>query len=283
MLHILRATPRGLSAATRIGALVIGLGGFATGLLMGQEQDPRPGGQARPDSIAKLDTIARADTVGRPARAMATRAELQDILAGKSGRVTDELQRQVKERLEKGDLQPGDRVALRVIGEQTLMDTFTVTPERTIELPSLPPVPVSGVLRSELRGYLTKQLGRYIRNPDLQAAALVRVSMMGAVGRPGFYNLPADVLVTDAIMAAGGPSTTADIDRATILRGGVPVATKEQVAAALQSGESLDQMNVQSGDEIVVGTKSQGIMGVLKVMGMISGAAFGIVAITRIF
>ena len=137
---------------------------------------------------------------------MATRAELEEILAGKSGPVTDELARQVKDRLEKGDLQPGDRIALRVVGEQTLTDTFTVTPERTVELPSLPAITVAGVLRSELEPHLTKQLGRYIRNPDLQAAALVRVSMAGAVGRPGFYNLPADVLATDAIMAAGGPS-----------------------------------------------------------------------------
>jgi protein involved in polysaccharide export with SLBB domain len=189
----------------------------------------------------------------------------------------------VKERLEKGDLQPGDRIALRVVGEQTLTDTFTVTPERTIELPSLAPVPVSGVLRSELRTHLTKQLSRYIRNPDLQAAALVRVSLVGAVGRPGFYNLPADVLATDAIMAAGGPTGNADVSRTTIRRSGFDIMSEAQVASAVETGVSLDQLNVQSGDEIVVGTKSQGIAGVLKTMGMISGALFGIVALTRIF
>ena len=51
----------------------------------------------------------------------------------------------------------------------------------------------------------------------------------------------------------------------------------------MEKGESLDQLNVQSGDEIVVGTKSQGISGILKTMGLISGALFGVVAITRIF
>jgi protein involved in polysaccharide export with SLBB domain len=214
---------------------------------------------------------------------MATRAELEEILAGKSGPVSDDIQRQVKDRLEKGDLQPGDRIALRVVGEQTLTDTFTVTPERTVELPSLAPVAVSGVLRSELRTYLTKQLSRYIRNPDLQAAALVRVSLVGAVGRPGFYNLPADVLASDAIMAAGGPSGNADVARTTVRRSGEDILTEAQVAAAVENGESLDRLNIQSGDEIVVGTKSQGIAGVLKTMGMVSGALFGIVAITRIF
>jgi protein involved in polysaccharide export with SLBB domain len=107
--------------------------------------------------------------------------------------------------------------------------------------------------------------------------------MGGAVGRPGFYNLPADFLATDAIMAAGGPSGSADVSRTTILRGGVPIVSEQKVALAVQSGESLDQLNVQSGDEIIVGEKGQGIAGVLKTMGMISGALFGIVALTRIF
>jgi protein involved in polysaccharide export with SLBB domain len=236
--------------------------------------------QERGDSVLRAD---RADTVARPARAMATRAELEQILAGKSGPVTDELARQVKERLSRGDLQPGDRIALRVVGEQTLTDTFVVTPERTVELPNMPAVPVTGVLRSELEPYLTKQLARYIRNPDLKAVALVRVSMTGAIGRPGFYNLPADVLATDAIMAAGGPGGAADVSRTVIRRGGVEILTEEEVAAAVETGESLDQLNVQSGDEIVVGNKGQGFTGVLKAMGLVSGALFGIVAITRIF
>ena len=229
------------------------------------------------------DSVVRVDTVARPSRAMATRAELEEILAGKSGPVADDVAQQVKDRLAKGDLQPGDRVALRVVGEQTLTDTFTVTTERTLELPNMAPVSVAGVLRSELRPYLTKQLGRYIRNPDLQAVALVRVSLVGAVGRPGFYNLPADVLTSDAIMAAGGPAEKADVTRTVVRRGGVDIMEEEEVAMAVQSGISLDQLNIQSGDEIVVGTKGEGMTGVLKTMGLISGALFGIVAFTRIF
>jgi protein involved in polysaccharide export with SLBB domain len=231
----------------------------------------------------KQDSVVRVDTLARPARAMATRAELEEILAGKKGPVSDDLARQVKDRLEKGDLQPGDRIALRVVGEQTLTDTFTVSTERTLELPNMAPVPVKGVLRSELRPYLTQQLARFIRNPDLQAAALVRVSLSGAVGRPGFYNLPADVLASDAIMAAGGPAGNADVTKTTVRRGVDEILDEKEVASAVQTGESLDQLNIQSGDEIIVGLKGEGMRGALRTMGMISGALFGIVAITRIF
>lgn len=274
MAQIFRAASRHLTAAARAAVVVLAFGAIEIRPAMGQE---------RADSVARrADSVARVDTLARPARAMATRAELEDILAGKSGPVTDGLARQVKDRLEKGDLQPGDRIALRVVGEQTLTDTFTVTPERTLVLPSLPPLPVAGVLRSELEKHLAQQLGRYIRNPDLRAAALVRVSLTGAVGRPGFYNLPADVLASDAIMAAGGPSGGADLTRTTIRRGGVDIMAEGEIASALEAGQSLDQLNVQSGDEIAVGLKSLGFRGVLKTMGMISGALFGIVAISRV-
>jgi len=267
MPYAIRAAQRRFAVAARTAAVVLAYCAIGSGAAA----------QERSDSVVRVDTLAR------PARAMATRAELEAILAGKSGPVTDELTRQVKERLEKGDLQPGDRIAMRVVGEQTLTDTFTVTPERTVEFPSLPAITVAGVLRSELEPHLTKQLGRYIRNPDLQAAALVRVSLSGGVGRPGFYNLPADVLATDAIMAAGGPAGTADVAKTTIRRSGVDIISEQEVATAVEKGQSLDQLNVQSGDEIVVGQKGQGIAGVLKTMGLISGALFGVVAITRIF
>ncbi|HEU5261185.1 MAG TPA: polysaccharide biosynthesis/export family protein [Gemmatimonadales bacterium] len=256
------------TARTVVGSVVLCLA--LAGMLQGQD---RPA----------ADSAAAPDTLGQPTRAMATRAELEAIAAGKSGPVTPELQQQVKDRLEKGDLRPGDRVALRVVGEQALADTFTVTPERTLELPNIPEFSVANVLRSELEAHLVKQLGRYIRDVDLQAAALVRVSVVGAVGRPGFYNLPADVLASDAIMAAGGPVAKADVAKTTLRRGGVEIGSEAQIATAVQSGQSLDQLNVQSGDELVVGAASEGMRGVLRTFGLISGALFGIVAVSRLF
>ena len=223
------------------------------------------------------------DSVLAVPRAMATRAELEAVAAGKSGHASDEELKVVRERLAQGDLQPGDRVALRVVGEQTLTDTFVVKPTRTILLPNIGEVPMDRVLRSELNDHLRKQVGRFIRDPQLEATALVRVSLTGAVGKPGFYNLPADVLASDAIMAAGGPGSRGDVGKTEIRRAGLVVATKEQTGEAIQKGASLDQLNVQSGDEIVVGEAGKGITGVLKTMGMVSGALFGIVAISRLF
>jgi len=226
-------------------------------------------------------------------RAMATRAELEATASGKKGDLYEDELELVRNRLKYGDLQPGDRIALRVIGETTLTDTFVVKPTRTILLPNIGEIPVAGVLRSELNDYLRKQIGRYIRDPQLEATALVRVSMTGGIGKPGFYNLPADVLMSDAIMAAGGPrggggnsfggGGGGDVEKTQVIRGNYVVVSKEQARDALQRGVSLDQLNIQSGDVIDVGKSSGGITGVLKVMGMVSGAIFGVVALSRLF
>ena len=237
------------------------------------------GGKRPPETTPKPQNKDTAPTAPRP---MATRAELEAVVAGKSGKTTDEELKAVRDRLAHGDLQPGDRIALRVLGEQTLTDTFTVKPTRTILLPNLGEVSVDGVLRSELNDHLRKEVGRFIRNPQIDATALVRISLTGSIGRPGFYNLPADILASDALMAAGGPGSRGDPTKTEVRRGGLIVASKEQMAAAIQRGSSLDQLNVQSGDEIVVGQLGQGVRGVLQTMGLISGAIFGIVALTRL-
>jgi protein involved in polysaccharide export with SLBB domain len=233
------------------------------------------------------------DTLAGLPRAMATRAELEATAAGKKGDLYEDELELVRNRLKYGDLQPGDRIALRVIGETTLTDTFVVKPTRTILLPNIGEIPVAGVLRSELNDYLRKQIGRYIRDPQLEATALVRVSMTGGIGKPGFYNLPADVLMSDAIMAAGGPrggsgnsfggGSGGDVGKTQVLRGNYVVVSKEQARDALQRGVSLDQLNIQSGDVIDVGKSSGGITGALRVMGMVSGAIFGVVALSRLF
>ena len=60
-------------------------------------------GAWKPSDLAaqeKQDSVVRVDTLARPARAMATRAELEGLLTGKEGPVSDDLARQVKDRLE---------------------------------------------------------------------------------------------------------------------------------------------------------------------------------------
>jgi len=45
------------------------------------------------------------------------------------------------------------------------------------------------------------------------ARSTIRVYVSGAVRRPDVYSLPVDSIVRDAMIAAGGPASDADLDR----------------------------------------------------------------------
>src|SRR5687767_10452918 len=100
--------------------------------------------------------------------------------------------------------QAGDRVLLTVEGDSVLSDTFTVVAGPALRLPDIGEISLAGVARSGLEAHLTRELGRYIKDPVVEARALIRVSVAGEVTRPGFYAVPIDLVLPDALMLAGG-------------------------------------------------------------------------------
>jgi len=121
-------------------------------------------------------------------------------------------------------------------------------------LPGYPEIPLKGILRAEIPAYLSQELKKYIRDPQVHAQTMIRLSIFGAVSKPGFYQVPADQLAGDAIMtAAGGPAGGADPHKTTVRRGGVEIWSKEAFQQALVEGVTLDRLNLRAGDEITVG------------------------------
>lgn len=211
--------------------------------------------------------------------AVATRADLQAAAASADGPQAAA----ARERLANGDFRAGDRIAMFVQGEPTLTDTLSVRANQVIHLTNLPDISLHGVLRSELQDFLRQQLGQFLRNPDVRAVSLVRVDVLGPVNRPGFYSAPADELVSDVVMQAGGLTPNAEVTRTTVRRGDVVVQSAERVQAAFARGETLDQLDVRPGDAIVVGERTPGgnFLRVLGVVGAVAGIAVSIVLITR--
>jgi protein involved in polysaccharide export with SLBB domain len=218
---------------------------------------------------------------GRPP-AQATRAELEALLAGPGAAGLDASA--IRARLRDGDLQVGDRIILRVLEDSSLTDTFVVRAGRTVELPNIPAVSVQGVLRSELDSVLTGHIGKYVRNPTVEVTSLLRIGVLGGVGNPGYYSLPADMLVTDAIMFAGGPSGAAKIDDTVIMRGPEIILDERETRLSIQQGQTLDQANLQGGDEIRVGVDtSGGAYRTVATISMLLGIPLTIYALTQVF
>jgi protein involved in polysaccharide export with SLBB domain len=177
-----------------------------------------------------------------------------------SGRIRDRAQRDaevIRTRLERGDFRVGDRILLQVEGEANIPEELPVQPGPSIRLPVMGTISLAGVLRSELEEHLTRELGRFMQNPVVRAESLVRISIQGEVGRPGFYTVPADMLLQEAIMHAGGPGRNADLDRIRIERTGERLWGGDELRHVLAEGQTLDQLNVQAGDQIVVAARGQ--------------------------
>lgn len=212
-------------------------------------------------------------------RALATRAELDSML--KSGKVSGDEASVIRERLKNGDFAAGDRLVLHVLEEPTLNDTFAVKPGGVLVLPNLPDISMNGVLRSEAQAYLAAQIAKYVRNATVTVDPLVRVSILGAVGRPGFYTVRADMLASEVVMAGGGPTNDANLRKTEIRRNGQVVRDAKQLDLAFASGVSLDALNLQAGDEVYVGTKSNA-RNTIGYVAAISGAILAVVAVARL-
>lgn len=212
-----------------------------------------------------------------------SRAELESLLSqyeqtAASGAYSGQLRERarteaelIRSRLEDGDLRIGDRISLVVEGQTQLSDTFNVVAGQVIVLPEIGSIPVRGVLRSELQPHLTSEIGRFIRNPVVHARSLIRVGIMGAVARPGFYTVPSDVLISDAFMLAGGPQASAELDKARIDRGDETIWDANLLRQAVIEGRTLDQLSVRAGDEIFVPQRGSRLTSLRNGMVIVTG------------
>jgi hypothetical protein len=167
----------------------------------------------------------------------------------------------LRNRLERGDFNVGDKISLTV--EQPppgvkVADTLTVHSGKVLQFDMIPGVPdlsLDGVLRSELSDALRKHISRFYKDPIVRAMPLLRIQVSGKVVRQGFYSVPADRLLSDVIMMAGGPALDSELKRSKILRGTSVFLADRDVEIAINEGLTLDRLNLVDNDELQVGAK----------------------------
>ena len=194
----------------------------------------RAWGQTAPGLLSSRDelTVAavRADQSGDPLRAEAIRQRLKD-----------------------GDFRIGDRIVFIMTSDIPHKDTLVVHTGLVIDLPGKAVLSVAGVLRSELKEKITAEVLKYVKAVDIEVIPLTRIGVLGEVLRPGFFALRSDLPITEAIMVAGGPTPSADIDRTIVKRASRAYRSAEETRQAVRSGLTLDQFGFDPGDELVVG------------------------------
>lgn len=248
-------------------------------------------------ALLLLACVARAQAATRPvtvATPDATRAELTALLdslqrVGERGSTRERNDRQseiasIRARLAQGDLRAGDRflIDLNAGGQSGLAsgqtgDTVVVREGQEFALRNWPTTSLRGVLRSELEFAVLRYIGVYIREPRVHVYPLTRIMVSGGVSRPGFYAIDPQRPLSDAIMIAGGPASTAQYDKISIYRGGQRLMREKEVTRVLREGRTIDDLELQSGDQIRVATKAT-----RNWTPIIQGTLIGVTALTAL-
>jgi len=206
----------------------------------------------------------------------------------------------IRQRLEDGDFHVGDRILTAVdlpmpsatpagpaakSSEEQLSDTFTVGPSQELRLPVVGVVSLRGVLRAELEQRLTDEIARYIRDPVVHAHALVGLALSGEFTRPGYYNVPADAVIPAVLMAAGGTTHEAKLNKLKIQRNGKTIWEGDALRRAIANGSTVDDLKLSPGDAIVAprGGSFSGLYGSAQLLGVLLSIPVTIYTLTKIF
>jgi polysaccharide export outer membrane protein len=154
-------------------------------------------------------------------------------------------------------LGPGDLIEIGVFGVDNFHHTLRISASGIIKLPLLDPITAAGLTAAELEQRLTALLdGEVIKNP--QVSVFVKeyrsqpVFVLGAVQRPGQYQITLQLKIVDVISMAGGLQSNAE-DEAVIQRGspeGGEEIIRVNLRALLEKGDSALNIVVHGGDVI---------------------------------
>ena len=158
-------------------------------------------------------------------------------------------------RLSQGDFKVGDRFVLTFRQDSVRTDTASVRDSLKVSLLALPDLSLGGVLRSELDEKLNAHVSRYLKNASVRSSVLTRIAILGAVRSPGYYYALPDRPITDLVMLASGPADKANLAELEITRGATVTLKSKDSKRAIKDGRTLEQLDVQSGDEIRIPVK----------------------------
>lgn len=215
--------------------------------------------------------------------AEATRAEAAATTGDPAQRAANAMRAaSIRERLRDGDLRVGDRVIVTVVSDAVHKDSVAVRADLSLELSGMIVVPVAGVLRSELTDRVSTVVLKYVKAQKIEVTPLIRVGVLGAVSRPGYFAFPSDIPLTDAIMGAGGPTSAAAVDHSFVRRHDQEYRSSGETGKAIAGGLTLDQFGLAAGDELVVGERRDlGVTKLLSVAGALASVLAVFVAVKR--
>lgn len=155
-------------------------------------------------------------------------------------------------------LKPDDILRIQVYGEQQINAQVPIGRDGNISAPFVGTIRAEGKTTSELEAELVIEYQKKlkIRDPKVSVTVeryrAVRATVVGAVNRPGTYEMrPGDTLVT-LLGQGGGPLSNerADLKRATMRRGRSRELIPLDLYSMLVRGDTSQNYEIEDGDEL---------------------------------
>ncbi|MEO6802233.1 MAG: SLBB domain-containing protein [Granulicella sp.] len=150
---------------------------------------------------------------------------------------------------------PGDELLIRMWGQVTLNGHFTVDRAGDVFLPQVGAVHVAGVPFDKVTDLLRSQIGRTLRNFDLNVnmgqLRSMQIFVVGEAKRPGSYTISSLSTLVNAIFASGGPTPLGSMRNIQVKRGNQTVANFDFYDLLLKGDKSKD-VPLMSGDVIYI-------------------------------
>ena len=157
-------------------------------------------------------------------------------------------------------IRPGDRIELKFLTARELSGPVSVNERGEAVFPKIGRTDVARLTIAELPDTLRKRYGEFFREPLLDVLVLRRVVVNGEVRMPSVYFLDIASGVRDAIAAAGGVLETGNKNNVTVVRG----SERRKVKGWYR--EQGPDMDLQSGDQVIVGRKQWLVLNALPVI-----------------
>lgn len=170
----------------------------------------------------------------------------------------------------------GDRIQMEVFNVPEYTGEKRVLVDGNVNLPLVGNVSVKGLTLKQAADAIATTYQPYLRDPMVTLSLLsprpLRVSIAGAVNRPGSYTVPfsktaaGDEMetrwptVTQAIQLAGGITQLANVRQVQVQRpqqNGTPQAIHLDLWALLQSGDLQQDLTLRDGDTIWIPTATR--------------------------
>ncbi|MBL0141406.1 MAG: polysaccharide biosynthesis/export family protein [Betaproteobacteria bacterium] len=116
-----------------------------------------------------------------------------------------------------------DLIEVKVFGVESLSSTARVNPRGQVSLPLIGEVKISGLTAHQAEAAIAEKLGEtYLQNPKvslfIKEFTTQRVTVEGAVNKPGIYPLKGQSSLLTSLALAGGPARMAELSEVMLFR-----------------------------------------------------------------